>query len=129
MNQSDGVTDGIYSAHMSCILTGYDQWRWTGLFAVDTWFEEECDDPALDKVMRYENDREDGMLFDPLSRGRDEASKSSWHPRLYFIRVMEIRLSQVKREWQKLAYNVEFPIRKSVWTSLYFHGQRFNADI
>ncbi|KZL75384.1 transcription factor sef1 [Colletotrichum tofieldiae] len=88
--------DGVYSAQISCIVSGYDQWRWTAYFAIDTWFEEESDDPSLDKVIRYQNDEEDGLYTDPLSRGRTEASLSAWHPRVYFLRTMEIRLTQIK---------------------------------
>ncbi|KZL83147.1 hypothetical protein CI238_06517 [Colletotrichum incanum] len=100
IQQDLDMVSGIYGGHISCIVTGYDQWRWTGILVLDTWFEQFFDNPTPDAVARYQNDLDDGMLWDPLSRGRDEAAKTSWFPRSFFIRIMEVRLTQVKHEWE-----------------------------
>ncbi|WQF86607.1 hypothetical protein CDEST_11621 [Colletotrichum destructivum] len=94
--------DCIYTTNISCMVTGYDQSRWTGLVLLETWFEEAGDDPSPDMVARYENDFEDGMLLDPLCRGKYDAIKGVWSPRPYFIRILEIRIVQVHREWAAL---------------------------
>ncbi|KAJ0159566.1 hypothetical protein CTA2_9464 [Colletotrichum tanaceti] len=101
------VTDGIYATNVSCMVTGYDQSRWTGLILLETWYEEAGDDPSPDMVARYENDFQDGMLLDPLCRGKNEAVKSIWSPRPYFIRVLEVRIAQVHREWDFLFSNLQ----------------------
>ncbi|KAG7039145.1 hypothetical protein JMJ77_0003432, partial [Colletotrichum scovillei] len=102
LGQCEGLpnhTDGIYATTMSCMVTGYDQWRWTGLVLLETWFDEILDDPSPDMITRYENDFQDGMISDPLCRGKDDATRTEWSPRPYFIRVLEIRIVQIYREW------------------------------
>ncbi|KAK1724437.1 uncharacterized protein BDZ83DRAFT_731188 [Colletotrichum acutatum] len=87
-------TDGIYATTMRCMVTGYDQWRWTGLVLVKTWFDEILDDPSPDMKTGYENDFQDGMISDPLWRRKDDATRTEWSPRPYFIRVLEIRITR-----------------------------------
>ncbi|KAF6827942.1 hypothetical protein CMUS01_08799 [Colletotrichum musicola] len=101
------TVDGVYASQISFLVTGYDQWRWTGLMLIETWFEEVADDPARDMVSSYENDEEDGMLLDPFSQGRDEMEKSVLFPRYHFMRTMQVRLTQCKDEWENLFFNLE----------------------
>ncbi|KAK2023704.1 hypothetical protein LX32DRAFT_132344 [Colletotrichum zoysiae] len=103
--ENSAITDGIYATDISCIVTGHDQSRWTGLVFLETWFDEILDDPSPDMVTRYENDVSDGMLLDPLCRGKD-VIKSEWSPRPYFIRVLAVRLVQVYLEWDSLLYHL-----------------------
>lgn len=112
--------NGIYSAHLSFMVTGYDQWRWTGILLVDTWFEDSAEtsdsEPHSDSVLRYEieNSMCGGMRMDPLSRGKDDAKRSRWQPRSYFLRVLEIRLGQVRHEWEEIVYNLVRAVDKYV---------------
>ncbi|KAL3293612.1 arginine-tRNA ligase, partial [Colletotrichum asianum] len=96
---------GLYSGHIAYMITGFDQNRWTAHFAVDTWFEES--DDGQDRVMRYEDDLEYGIEFDPLSCGRNDARKPIWHPRAYFLEVIQNRLEHVKDEWELILQNIE----------------------
>ncbi|KAF5484050.1 hypothetical protein CGCF413_v015207 [Colletotrichum fructicola] len=92
--------------------TGHDNWRWTALALAETWFEEASSfDPTPDMVTRYEQDFEDGFLTDPLCRGRYDVAQNGWDPRGYFIRVLEIRLVQVCREWASVVSNLEIGLR------------------
>ncbi|KAK1995406.1 hypothetical protein LX36DRAFT_163325 [Colletotrichum falcatum] len=100
------ISDGIYATNISCIVTGYDQSRWTGLVFLETWFDEVLDDPSPDMVTRYVNDHSDGLLLDPLCRGKEDAIKSEWSPRPYFIRILAVRLFQVRQEWASLFYHL-----------------------
>ncbi|KAK0371602.1 hypothetical protein CLIM01_11028, partial [Colletotrichum limetticola] len=104
-------TDVIHATNISCMVTGYDQSRWTGLVFSETWFDEILDDPSPDMIARYENDFLDGLVFDPLCRGKDDATKSRWSPRPYFIRVLEIRILQIHREWAFVCYNLDRHMR------------------
>ncbi|KAE9571322.1 hypothetical protein CGMCC3_g12527 [Colletotrichum fructicola] len=63
------------------------------------------------RVWRYEQDFEDGFLTDPLCRGRYDVAQNGWDPRGYFIRVLEIRLVQVCREWASVVSNLEIGLR------------------
>ncbi|KAE9571271.1 hypothetical protein CGMCC3_g12526 [Colletotrichum fructicola] len=101
---TNGKVHGVYSGHIGCMIMGYDQSRWTAHFAIDTWFDE-CED-AQDKVMRYQYHIEEGMEVDPLSCGKDDANMPIWHPRAYFLRIMGIRLEQVRDEWELIRQNL-----------------------
>lgn len=118
------TVDGVYSSHISFLVTGYDQWRWTGLMLIETWFEEVADDPTRDMVSSYENDKEDGMLLDPFSQGRDEMEKSVLFPRYHFMRTMQVRITQCKDEWENLFFNLEKIITGAV-CSLFLPSSTF----
>lgn len=115
-DQSGGNIDAIYSTQISCIVTGYDQWRWTAIVLAEAWFDEEVDEdenPPPDTLERYENDFQDslnsmpdGLIPDALCRGQIDATKSEWFPRPYFLRVLEVRLAQVYWEWGSVYYNM-----------------------
>lgn len=96
---------GIYSGHVGCLITGYDQWRWTAIMFIDTWFN--TGEGAIDKVERYQFDLDDGMLLDPLGGGQDDAEKPIWEPRAYFLRVMSLRLGHLADEWELIRSNLE----------------------
>ncbi|KAK1675423.1 hypothetical protein BDP55DRAFT_632110 [Colletotrichum godetiae] len=114
---SDGI-DAIYSSHISCIVTGYDQFRWTCLLLCEAWFEVEVVGlPTPDSIARYEGEQEDVVeslgvvkLSDPLRRGKSDmfdTTATMWLPRPYFLRVLEIRLGQIYKEFQGLFYNFD----------------------
>ncbi|KAK1981825.1 hypothetical protein LZ30DRAFT_70477 [Colletotrichum cereale] len=96
--------DMIYSSHVSLVVTGYDQFRWTGVGVAEAWFEDKRDeDPSPDTVARYEYDYQDaGCLYilDPLCRGKGDTLSPIWSPRSYFIHALEVRLEQIYREWE-----------------------------
>ncbi|KXH56735.1 hypothetical protein CSAL01_03179 [Colletotrichum salicis] len=108
------TTDGIYSGHISAMVTGYDQFRWTGLALVEDWFETSSDDPGPDSLERYENDFEDGVLSDPLARGKVDVAGSSWDPRPYFVHILQVRLTQVHREWVFLLSKIDGILTRTV---------------
>lgn len=109
---SKSSVHGIYSGHIGCMIVGYDQWRWTAHLAVDTWFETSED--VEGKVERYQYDLENGMVLDPLTCGKDDATKPIWHPRAYFLRVMALRLSQVKDEWELVLQHLDTGVSRLV---------------
>ncbi|KAK1546378.1 hypothetical protein CPAR01_00345 [Colletotrichum paranaense] len=100
------LVDGIYSSHMSVMVTGHDEARWTGVGFLESWFEAALDSPSPDMISCYESDVNGGCILDPLNRGKQEASMSSWLPRQYFLRVLELRLRQVLREWDLIIDNL-----------------------
>ncbi|KZL83148.1 hypothetical protein CI238_06516 [Colletotrichum incanum] len=109
------LVDVVYSSQISCIITGFDEHRWTAIVLVETWFEDNTlDDPTPDEIIRYETDFNDGMLLDPLVRGKDDSTRTTWLPRCYFIRIMEVRLRQVYLEWKTLQTELSRIIRAIV---------------
>lgn len=72
---------------MGFMIIGHDQNHWTACFAIDTWFDDQED--SQDKVMRYQYDFEEGMEFDSLSCGKRDAKYPIWHPRAYFLDIMQ----------------------------------------
>ncbi|KAK7456631.1 hypothetical protein Landi51_01907 [Colletotrichum acutatum] len=107
--------DVIYSSHTSAIVTGSDQHRWTGVAFLESWYEDALDDePHPDMVARYGNDKEDGLDSDPLWRGKSDVMRSSWEPRSYFIRILQIRLNQINGEWESLYFHVHKAIAAAV---------------
>ncbi|KAF6826786.1 hypothetical protein CPLU01_09454 [Colletotrichum plurivorum] len=110
-NLDPDTVDGVYASQISCLVSGYDQWRWTALMLIETWFEEVDDDPSRDMVSSYANDMEDGMLLDPFSQGRDDMAKSLLFPRYHFLRTMQVRLTQCKDEWENIFSKVQRAIK------------------
>lgn len=122
----DGI-DAIYSSHISCIVTGYDQFRWTCILLCEAWFEVEVIGlPTPDSIARYEgemqdmveslgvvdvvNSREKVTLSDPLVRGKSmilDSTAEMWLPRPYFLHVLEIRLGQIYTEFDGVFYNFD----------------------
>jgi hypothetical protein len=87
---------GIYEAQTSCVVTGWDEWRWIGYGFVDT----EIDGYLIDLS-------KDDLGFDQIAAGEQEASKPLWRPRDYWLKVFEIRIEQVRREWEYLIHKLE----------------------
>ncbi|KAK1546375.1 hypothetical protein CPAR01_00342 [Colletotrichum paranaense] len=117
-SNTDGESiDAIHSSHMSCLVTGYDQYRWTGILFCETWYEVETTGlPTPDSIARYEAEQRDveesfGVvkLSDPLRRGKGDMFDSTltmWRPRAYFLGIFGIRFSQIHRESQVLFHNM-----------------------
>ncbi|KAK7456630.1 hypothetical protein Landi51_01906 [Colletotrichum acutatum] len=118
-SQSDieGI-DAIYSSHVSCIVTGYDQFRWTCILLCEAWFEVEVIGlPTLDSIARYEGEQQDvaesfGVVkpSDPILRGKSDMFDSTaemWLPRPYFLRALEIRLRQIYTEVDGVFNNID----------------------
>ncbi|KAK1484048.1 hypothetical protein CTAM01_13154 [Colletotrichum tamarilloi] len=126
--------DVIYSSHTSAIVTGFDQHRWTGVALLESWYEDALDDePHPDMVARYDNDKDDGLISDPLGRGND-VMRSSWEPRSYFIRILQIRLNQINGEWESLSFHFHIAIaaalrqHKQLLDDLLLVSRSFNAQ-
>ncbi|KAH8900825.1 hypothetical protein GQ53DRAFT_131035 [Thozetella sp. PMI_491] len=93
-----GGQDCIYEACVSCVLTGYNDYIWTGCLGVDTYFDDASQ--SQDHVENFDNNQP--MRSDPLLASHGEhhdANKPIWDPREYFLRVLAARLRKVACEW------------------------------
>lgn len=99
---------GIRETQISCVISGSDDWRWVSYAFVDTDFD---GDEFGDTVMSSE-----GLHWDrdPITAGNLDANTPIWKPREYFLRVFEIRIIQVRKEWDLLVRKVELGIDRYV---------------
>jgi hypothetical protein len=94
---------GIHEVQISCVVTGSDEWRWVAYGFVDT----EVDGLLTDLS-------ETDLSFDPIAAGEMQASYPIWRPRDYWLKVLGIRIEQVRREWEYLLYKLELGVQKHV---------------
>jgi hypothetical protein len=110
--------DCIYEAQISCLVAGLDDSSYIGYAFVDTYHNGPKNDESV-----VEYDEKSTMpghyAMDPLSGGMLQAERPFWSPRIYFLRLLEFRIEQVKQEW----INVIFMIQKK--TSSYVSVSRY----
>jgi hypothetical protein len=51
---------------------------------------------------------------DPLAAGQIPADRLLWTPREYFFKVFEIRMNEVRKQWQAIIDKVEGDIKQYV---------------
>jgi hypothetical protein len=100
--KSSGSSDFLYEAQISCVVAGSDEWRWVAYCFVDTYFD--TDEEAKETVLSYHEDSlvTEGIRADPLTFGVISADDPIRKPREYFLMILQIRINQVKREWQQV---------------------------
>jgi hypothetical protein len=101
--QISGVVWGIYEAMISYVVTGSDDWRWVGYAFVDT---------ELDGLLTDLS--EEDLSFDRVAAGEIYANSPLWRPRDHWVKVLDIRIEQVRKEWEYLAYKLEFAVNQYV---------------
>ena len=65
-------------------------------------------DTEIDGIL-HESSEED-LNFDQIASGGLEANTPIWRPRDYWLRVFEIRIEQVRMEWEYLIHKVELGV-------------------
>jgi hypothetical protein len=98
----------LYEAQISVAITGIDHWVWTAYGFVDTYFG------SKESVDGY--DQMEGPMGrpDPLAAGQIPADRLLWTPREYFFKVFEIRMNEVRKQWQAIIDKVEGDIKQYV---------------
>lgn len=91
----------LYETHLSIAVTGVDHWRWTAWGFADSWFEPE------DSVSTYYDGEMSGSRPDPLSNGQLDVTPAEWRPRQYFLRLLEIQIGRIAKEWEYILYVLE----------------------
>lgn len=98
----------VYEGQVSCVVTGIDEWRWVAYCLTDSFFDEE----AGETEPQYGIDVSSGVHANPFAYGATDAEIPMKRPREFFLKILEIRVNQVKREWQRVARKVHQSIRK-----------------
>jgi hypothetical protein len=86
----------FHEAQTSSLSWGTDEWFWTELFLVDTYFGSE------ENHRNYFTGCVEGDGFDPPSGGRFRMTTPQFDPRLYFLLKLQFRLEQVVTEYSAL---------------------------
>jgi hypothetical protein len=97
---------------MSVVVTGIDHWVWTAYGCVDTYFGSEESVDGYDQ-MKGRRCRRWGRP-DPLAAGQINAHEPIWTPREYFLKVFQVRVSQILREWNLIGSKVEEEVKRYV---------------
>jgi hypothetical protein len=86
----------MQEAQISCVVTGTDDWRWTGYGFVDAEVDSELAEAT-----------ESDMRFDQIA-GSDEveANHPIWRPRDWWIKVYEVRIDQVTGHYENLVHKL-----------------------
>jgi hypothetical protein len=85
-----------YEAQTSSLCWGVDEWFWTEIFLVDTWFGSE------ENHKTYLTCRTPGDGFDPPLGGGRTLEKPCFDPREYFLLKLDRRMEQVATEYSAL---------------------------
>jgi hypothetical protein len=93
----------LQEAQISIVLTGIDDWRWTGYGFVDAEV-----DGLLEDISKEE------LGFDQVARGEHEAKFPIWRPLDYWARVAEVRISQTTRHYENIMYKLNFAFEQYV---------------
>jgi hypothetical protein len=99
----------MYEAHISFVICGLDEGRWTAYAFDDTEFD---GDALYDRIFPCE-----GFHADPIaSEYHDDidAELPIWNPREYFLRVVASRIARAAEEWEALVRPVERSITEYV---------------
>jgi len=96
----------LYETQLSITVTGIDHWVWTAYGITDTYFGSKESVEAYDQ-MKVRTGRPD-----PLSAGQRAANNPIWQPREYFFKVFDIRIHEVKSEWNWILEKVDEEIKR-----------------
>jgi hypothetical protein len=97
---------------MSVIVTGIDHWVWAAIGCFETYFGSKESVDGYDQ-MKGRCGRRWGRP-DPLAVGQINAHEPIWTPREYFLRVFQVRVSQVLREWNLIGSKLEEEVKRYV---------------
>ena len=86
--QEPGEVWGIQEAQISCVVTGTDNWRWIAYGFIDA----EIDGVLADSTF-------EDLSFDLVAAGKLEVNTPIRSPQEYWIKVFEIRIDYVRKQW------------------------------
>ncbi|ORY01190.1 hypothetical protein BCR34DRAFT_592345 [Clohesyomyces aquaticus] len=131
-------TYGLQEAHVSLSIIGVDHHRWACYCFADTDIGSACPDDQSHEDEQEETDaaEEEEMKEDPVvSDGQGdevpEADMPVWDPRDYFLRVVDVRMKQILREWENVVHVVDEGVEDWIAAhpfSLSRHRRRHQGD-
>ena len=111
-DQKNGPSDEfIHEAQISMLVIGTDEWFWTALCCVETFFE---DERRVESFVRRERDAPTG--------GTKRCHFPVWNPRAYFLTAAASRMRQVRQEWENIMTILEESLAGYVsWAAVVDH--------
>ncbi|KAJ3571813.1 hypothetical protein NPX13_g5253 [Xylaria arbuscula] len=98
--------DCIYEAQISFLVAGLDDSSYIAYAFVDTYHNGPDSDESV-KDYHEKSNTQGHYAMDPLSGGTLDADRPVWSPRLYFLRVLELRIEQVKEEFANSVFMIQ----------------------
>lgn len=112
---TEDCATGIHEAQISLVICGTDEKRWIAYGFADTDFDDdgEMADDDEDGEMEDENSSyDDVFVADQIAEnGGVDANHPIWNPREYFLRIVQIRMEQVLKEWTYLVRNIQISFK------------------
>ena len=95
-----GVSEHLYEAQISVLVTGIDERFWTAYCFTETHFGSE-----ETAQYYYENG------LDAPTGGEKSTDYPIWNPREYFLLVLSCRMKQTTKEWSNVVIALESRLR------------------
>jgi hypothetical protein len=110
---------GIHDAQISLGICGSDHTRWVCYAFVDTKFDEALTSKRDDKSEDHQEEQdEDDITEDPIAPDSEGhaiiADTPVYDPRGYFLRILDLRMRQILKEWTYLMKKVEDSVERYV---------------
>jgi hypothetical protein len=112
----------LYEAQVSVAITGIDHWVWTAYGIVDSYFGSRESFNAYHQM----TSRSNASRPDPLADGRISTNNTIWTPREYFFEVLDVRIIEVRRQWNAILGKIEDEINQYVF---FLHFASNNPDL
>ncbi|KAI1411948.1 hypothetical protein F5Y13DRAFT_190632 [Hypoxylon sp. FL1857] len=112
----NSLTEYLYQANISCLVSGLDSYSWTAYFFNDTYFEA---DDCPENIQEYDAQECPEHMLDPLTAGKRPRHLRPSCPREYFLIISETHIRRAKEEWQQSFYAVDDAIqsyKSEYWT-------------
>jgi hypothetical protein len=91
------------------VVTGIDHYVWSAYAAVDDFFDDS------ESVKYYHEDIYDSYRPDPIAAGHLDVNMSLLTPREYFLKIFELRIQEVTKEWRRIVPRLKKDIEEYVF--------------
>ena len=90
------MSEYLYEAQISVLVTGVDEWFWTTYCLVETYFGSE-------ETIDFYHERN----LDAPTGGLKPTHYPVWNPREYFLLVLSRRFKQITKEWSNVVSTLD----------------------
>ena len=114
----------VYEGQISLSVFGIDRVRWNAYAFIDGWF------PGGESIHAYSEDEIAGGKPDPVASGQMDLEPAIQDPRVYFLKVAEIRVQHVTEKYEitlrHLERNIQWQVKHRSHMALenFFTGWR-----
>jgi len=106
----------VYEGQISLSVFGIDRVRWNAYAFIDGWF------PGGESIHAYSEDEIAGGKPDPVASGQMDLEPAIQDPRVYFLKVAEIRVQHVAEKYEitlrHLERNIQWQVKHRSYMAL-----------